>query len=68
MDLFKFYAAGQRKASNEADEIQFKASANRVLREVATDPNSHPQLGEELRRLYKSSKNRPAFDANLNVC
>jgi hypothetical protein len=67
VNLFVFLAAGQRKTTNEADELQLKASANRVLQEVTNDPKSHPQLSAELTNLYKTLVYRPAYDANLTV-
>jgi hypothetical protein len=39
----------------------------RVIQEVTTDPNSHPELTIALSRLYKSLIYRPPFDAKLNV-
>jgi hypothetical protein len=67
INLYVFKAGGQQKTLNEADELQLKASANRVLQEVNNNPASHPQLVKELNRLYKSLIYRPPFDSPLSV-
>jgi hypothetical protein len=67
VNLFTFYAAGQQKALNEADQILLKAQANRVLAETNAKPDSHPQLSKELASLYSNLIYRPAPEVPLTV-
>ena len=67
INFYIFWDVGERKATNEADEIQLKAEANRVLREMTGNPQSHVRLRGELTRLYKTLTYRPSFDAPLTV-
>lgn len=67
VNLFTFYAGGQQKMVNEADQILTRAEANRVLQELTKNPNSHPVLNEELAKLYKDLRYHPPVDAKLTV-
>ena len=67
VNLFTFYAGGQQKMVNEADQILLKAQANRVLQDLNDHPETHPELKRHLDRLYKTLVYRPPFDAKLTV-
>ncbi len=67
VNLFTFYGGGQQKMVNEADQILLKAQANRVLREVNLNPQSHPTLQAELRKLYRNLQYHPSADAALSL-
>lgn len=67
VNLFTFYAGGQQKMLNEADQVLLKVQANRVLQDLNDHPGSHPVLTQHLDRLYKSLIYRPPFDAKLTV-
>lgn len=67
VNLFTFYAGGQQKMRNEADQILLKAQANRVLRELDAAPTSHPKLRDELATLYQNINYRPTAASPLSV-
>lgn len=67
VNLWTFYAAGQQKMVNEADQIFLRAEANRILRETHASPGSHPKLAEQLKALYQNVNYRPNAEVPLSL-
>jgi hypothetical protein len=63
VSYWRFYAAEKQKTLNEANQLLPDARANAIIEEYDKNPNSHPRLQAELKKLHEDLTYSAPFGA-----